>query len=73
LKISTGKGAMKMCHVDHPESWQVSAQTCREENAEAFAGLHAADSTTFNLFDEASAIPDAIAVQRNPVLLPNRG
>ncbi len=36
-KISTGKGAMKMCHVEHPESWQVSAQTCREENAEAFA------------------------------------
>ncbi|WP_347989745.1 hypothetical protein [Methylomonas sp. AM2-LC] len=60
-KISTGKGAMKMCHVDHPESWQVSAQTCREENAEAFAGLHAADSTPFYLFDEASAIPDAIA------------
>jgi hypothetical protein len=60
-KISTGKGAMKMVHVDHPESWQVSAQTCREENAEAFAGLHAADSTPFYLFDEASAIPDAIA------------
>ena len=37
------------------------AQTCREENAEAFAGLHAADSTPFYIFDEASAIPDAIA------------
>jgi len=59
--IRTGKGAMKMCHIEHPESWMVSAQTCREENAEAFAGLHAADSTPFYIFDEASAIPDAIA------------
>jgi hypothetical protein len=60
-RIRTGKGAMRICHVDHPESWMVSAQTCREENAEAFAGLHAADSTAFYIFDEASAIPDAIA------------
>lgn len=60
-RISTGKASMKMCHVDYPESWMVSAQTCREENAESFAGLHAADSTPFYIFDEASAIPDAIA------------
>jgi hypothetical protein len=60
-KISTGKGSMWMRHVDYPEAWLVSAQTCREENAEAFAGLHAADSTPFYIFDEASAIPDAIA------------
>ena len=60
-KITSGKGAMTMRHIDHPESWLVSAQTCREENAEAFAGLHAADSTAFYIFDEASAIPDAIA------------
>ena len=43
-----------------PESWFCSAQTCREENSEAFAGQHAADSTSFYLFDEASAVPDAI-------------
>lgn len=60
-RVSTGKGAMRLCHVEHPEAWMVSAQTCREENAEAFAGLHAADSTPFYIFDEASAIPDAIA------------
>jgi len=46
--------------VERPESWFVSAQTCREENSEAFAGQHAADSTSWYLFDEASAIPDAI-------------
>lgn len=59
--IRSGKSAMRMQHKDHPESWMVTAQTCREENAEAFAGLHAADSSPFYIFDEASAIPDAIA------------
>lgn len=58
--ITTGKGAMKMTHKAHPESWFCSAQTCREENSEAFAGQHAANSTSFYLFDEASAVPDVI-------------
>jgi hypothetical protein len=51
---------MKMTHVDHPESWRVDAQTCAKENSEAFAGLHAASSTPFYIFDEASAIDDSI-------------
>lgn len=58
--ITTGKGAMRMVHKQHPESWRVDAQTCREENSESFAGLHAASSTPFYIFDEASAVPDAI-------------
>lgn len=58
--ISTGKGAMKMTHKKHPESWFCSAQTCREENSESFAGQHAANSTSFYIFDEASAVPDKI-------------
>lgn len=58
--VSTGKGSMRMVHKLHPESWRCDAQTCREENSEAFAGLHAANSTPFYLFDEASAVPDAI-------------
>ena len=45
---------------ESPESWRVDALTCREENAESFAGLHAASSTPFYIFDEASAIPAAI-------------
>jgi hypothetical protein len=61
FELSTGRGSMKMSHRQHPESWQCVAHTCREENAEAFAGLHAANSTPFYIFDEASAIPDAIA------------
>lgn len=45
---------------ESPETWRVDALTCKEENAEAFAGLHAASSTPFYIFDEASAIPEKI-------------
>lgn len=58
--ITTGKGAMRMVHNDHPDTWRVDAQTSREENSESFAGLHAASSTPWYLFDEASAIPPKI-------------
>lgn len=58
--ITTGRGAMRMVHTQYPESWRLDAQTCREENSESFAGLHAASSTPFYIFDEASAVPDAI-------------
>ena len=58
--ITTGKGAMRMVHAQHPETWRVDAQTSREENSESFAGLHAASSTPWYLFDEASAIPAKI-------------
>lgn len=42
------------------EAWFCSAQSCKEENSEAFAGQHAADSTSFYLVDEASAVSDKI-------------
>lgn len=45
---------------ESPETWRMDALTCREENAESFAGLHAASSTPFYIFDEASAIPEAV-------------
>ncbi len=57
---STGKGSMRLTHKQHPESWRCDAQTCREENSESFAGLHAASSTPFYIYDEASAVPDKI-------------
>ena len=53
-------GGERMYHRNFSESWFCSAQTCREENSEAFAGQHAAESTSFYIFDEASAIPDKI-------------
>lgn len=50
----------RMYHPDHKDSWFVQAQTCKEENSEAFAGQHAENATSFYIFDEASAIPDPI-------------
>lgn len=52
--------ATKIYHKDHPESWFCTAQTCREENSEAFAGQHAANSTSFYINDEGSAVPNVI-------------
>lgn len=60
FKLSTGRGSMKIVQIDHPETWRCDAQTCSKENSEAFAGLHAADSTPFYIFDEASAVPEQI-------------
>lgn len=42
------------------ESWFCAPQSCKEENSEAFAGQHAADSTSFYVIDEGSAVPDVI-------------
>ena len=49
-----------MVHKDFPSTWFCTAQTCREENSEAFAGQHASESTSFYINDEDSAIPDKI-------------
>jgi len=60
FNISTGRGSMKMSHKDNPEKWFCTAQTCREENSESFAGQHAVSSTSFYVNDEGSAIADII-------------
>jgi hypothetical protein len=57
---NNGKGNMNLYHPEYKDTWRVDAQVCREENSEAFAGLHAAGSTPWYLFDEASAVPDKI-------------
>ena len=57
---SNTKGNMTLKHVNYSNSWRADGMTCREENSESFSGLHAANSTPFYLFDEASGIPDAI-------------
>lgn len=46
--------------VDQRESWFCAPQSSKEENSEAFAGQHAADSTSFYVVDEGSAVPDVI-------------
>jgi hypothetical protein len=58
--VRTGRGSMTMTHKSHPTDWRCSAQTCREENSEAFAGQHAPTGTSFYIFDEASAIENII-------------
>lgn len=43
-----------------PADWKLVPQTCKEENAQSFAGQHAKRSTSWYLFDEASEVPDKI-------------
>lgn len=50
----------RMYQVDNKDSWFCAPQSSKEDNSEAFAGQHAADSTSFYVFDEDSAIPDKI-------------
>ena len=50
----------RLYHKDAKESWFCAPATCKEENSEAFAGQHAATSSSFYVFDEASAVPDKI-------------
>src|ERR1035437_7852058 len=50
----------RVYHKDAKESWFCAPATCKEENSEAFAGQHAATSSSFYVFDEASAVPDGI-------------
>ena len=50
----------RMYHKDNKDSWFCSPASSKEENSEAFAGQHAADSTSFYVFDEDSGIPDKV-------------
>jgi hypothetical protein len=50
----------RLYYRDAKETWFCSPATCKEENSEAFAGQHAADASSFYIFDEASAVPDKI-------------
>lgn len=60
FQYNSGRGNMTLKHRRHEEEWYCSAQTSREENSESFAGQHAANSTSFYIFDEASGIVDKI-------------
>jgi hypothetical protein len=52
--------ARSIHHKSYRETWKAVAQTCKEENAQSFAGQHAKTSTSWYLFDEASEVPDKI-------------
>ncbi len=51
----------RMYHPAYPDTWFCALQSSKRENSEAFAGQHAVTSSSFYLFDEASAIADEIA------------
>jgi hypothetical protein len=44
----------------YPATWKVQMQSCKEQNAQAFAGQHARRSTSGYFFDEASLVPDKV-------------
>jgi hypothetical protein len=50
--------ATRVWHIQHPETWSISAVPNSQHNSEAFAGLHA--KYVLLIMDEASAIPDKI-------------
>ena len=60
FNYSDSRGAMSMKRVGYENEWVCNAITWKENSSEAFAGQHAANSTSFYLFDEASVIPDPI-------------
>lgn len=67
FKYNSGRGNMSLRYAlddDLAEAWFCTAQTCREENSEAFAGQHAPQATSFYVFDEASGVPDKIYTVR---------
>lgn len=56
------RGSMSLSRKDekYKGKWRADGLTARAENAESFQGLHAANSTPFYIFDEASGIEDPI-------------
>jgi hypothetical protein len=50
----------RLYHPAYPESWFCARQSSKEHNSEAFAGQHAATSSSFYINDEDSAVPDKI-------------
>jgi len=59
-EYNNSRGNMSFSNKQAPKEWFCNAVTCKEENSEAFAGQHAVNSTSFYIFDEASAVPDKI-------------
>ena len=56
FRITSGRGAMKIAHLQHPETWRLDGMAWQANKPEAFAGQHSAQSTPYYIFDEASGI-----------------
>ena len=46
--------------VPYATTWKCQMQSCKEQNAQAFAGQHARRSTSAYVFDESSLVPDKV-------------
>ena len=60
FKLTSGRGSLSLVHKDYPEDWRVDGRSCKKEDAQSFGGQHAANSTSFFIFDEASEVPDEV-------------
>lgn len=60
FRITSGRGSLKVVHKLHPETWRMDGMAWSKDRPAAFAGLHAATSTPFYIFDEASEIARVI-------------
>lgn len=56
FRVTSGRGSLKIVHRQHPETWRLDGMAWSKDRPAAFAGLHAATSTPFYIFDEASEI-----------------
>lgn len=65
FRITSGRGAMKIVHNDHEETWRLDGLAWDEHRPASFAGLHAASSSPFYIFDEASEIARIILETAN--------
>ncbi len=59
FRITSGRGALKIVHNKH-EDWRVDGMAWDASRPAAFAGLHAANSSPWYIFDEASEIAKII-------------
>lgn len=56
FRITTGRGAMKIVSREFPDDWRVDGMAWDKDRPAAFAGLHAATSSPWFIFDEASEV-----------------
>lgn len=56
FRITSGRGAMKIVRTTNVEGWRLDGMAWDSSRPAAFAGLHAATSSAYYIFDEASEI-----------------
>lgn len=59
FRVTSGRGSLKVVHRKH-DNWRIDGLAWDESRPAAFAGLHAANSSPWYIFDEASEIAQII-------------